>query len=100
VDPSPLSEIGAAWHVAPHVLVRAWEGEIVAYNDETGHTHHFMDVAAWILERLSAHAMTELDVMAAATTELEPETEGDFARSIRSSLSLLQGLGLIEAAPS
>lgn len=91
-----MSESGAAWHVAPHVMVRAWDDEVVAYNDETGHTHQFMELAAWILERLASSAMTESDLLAAAATDLEPEGGNDsLASSIKSSLTLIQGLGLI-----
>lgn len=94
-----MSETGGAWYVAPHVLVRAWEGEIVAYNDETGHTHQFLELAAWALERLSSSAMTERDLMVAAAAELELEAAGDLVSSLRNSIALLQGLGLIEASP-
>lgn len=90
------SENGAAWQVAPHVLTRSWDGEVVAYNDQTGHTHHFMDLAAWVLERLPSRPMTETDLVAAAECELEPPPGGDFAKPIKSSLVLFQGLGLIE----
>ena len=88
------------WRVAPQVLMRAWKGEVVAYNDATGHTHHFMELAAWIFEHLSARTMTEADLMTAAATEIEPQTDGDLAISMRNSLALLQGLGLLETAPS
>jgi PqqD family protein of HPr-rel-A system len=100
VNASIAGGTGVAWQLAAHVLVRTWDGEIVAYNDETGHTHHFMEIAAWILEGISARAMTEGDVMAAAAAELEPPAEGELAASIRSSFALLQGLGLIEAVPA
>lgn len=94
-----MSEIGDAWHVASHVLVRAWDGEIVAYNDETGHTHQFLELAAWALERLSGSAMTEHDLMMAAAAELELEATGDLVNSLRNSIALLRGLGLIQGPP-
>jgi PqqD family protein of HPr-rel-A system len=94
------SDVAAHWRVAPQVLIRAWDGEVVAYNDVTGHTHHFMELAAWIFERLSAQMMSEDDLMAAATAELEPQTDSDLAISIRNSLGLFQGLGLLETASS
>ena len=99
MDPPVSSEPGAAWHVAPHVLMRTWDGEVVAYNDETGHTYQFMELSAWMLERLSGSVMTESDLLAAAASELEPEGEDSLASSIKSSLMLFQGLGLIEPAP-
>ncbi len=82
------------------MLVRTWDGEVVAYNDETGHTHHFMDLAAWILERLPGRPTTEDDLVTAAASELELQAEADLASSIRNSLVLFRGLGLIEASPS
>jgi PqqD family protein of HPr-rel-A system len=97
-----MAASGAAtsWRLASQVLMRAWGGEVVAYNDVTGHTHHFMELAAWIFEHLSARTMTEADLMTAAATELDSQTDSGLATSIRNSLALLQGLGLIETAPS
>jgi PqqD family protein of HPr-rel-A system len=88
----------ARWRVSPHVLIRAWDGEVVAYNDVTGHTHHFMDLAAWTFERLSMGAMAETDLMAAAAGELALEPGSDLATSVRGSLALFHRLGLLEAA--
>ena len=86
------------WRMSPRVLMRAWDGEVVAYNDVTGHTHHFMDLSAWTLERLSMGAMAEAELMAAAAAELEPEPGSDLATSVRNSLLLFQRLSLLEAA--
>jgi len=94
------SGAAASWRLASQVRMRTWGGEVVAYNDVTGHTHHFMELAAWIFEHLSARTMTEVDLMTAAAAELEPQTDSDLATSMRNSLALLQGLGLIETAPS
>jgi PqqD family protein of HPr-rel-A system len=91
-------DASARWRVSSHVLMRAWDGEVVAYNDVTGHTHHFMDLAAWTLERLSMGAMAEGELMAAAAAELEPEPGSDLATSVRNSLVLFQRLSLLEAA--
>src|SRR5215475_5155581 len=90
----------ARWRVAPHVLVRSWESEVLAYNDVTGHTHHFMDLAAWMFERLAAHAMAEAELLAVAAAELELEKEADLAASVQNSLRLFEGLSLLEAVPA
>jgi PqqD family protein of HPr-rel-A system len=91
-------DASARWRMSPHVLMRAWNGEVVAYNDVTGHTHHFMDLAAWTFEHLSMGAMAEGELMAAAAAELEPEPGSDLETSVRNSLLLLQRLSLLEAA--
>jgi PqqD family protein of HPr-rel-A system len=91
-------DASARWRMSPHVLMRAWDAEVVAYNDVTGHTHHFMDLAAWTLERLSQGAMAETELMAAAAAELEPEPGSDLETSVRNSLLLFQRLSLLEAA--
>ena len=92
--------VAGCWRVSPHVLMRAWDGEVVAYNDVTGHTHHFMDLAAWVFEHLSARAMAETDLMAAAGVELEPQPGSDLAPAVRNSLAMFQRLSLLEAAKS
>ena len=91
-------DAGARWRMSPHVLMRAWDGEVVAYNDVTGHTHHFMDLAAWTFERLSMGAMAEAELKAAAAAELELEPGSDLETSVRNSLLLFQRLNLLEAA--
>lgn len=90
----------SSWRVAPQVMLRAWDGEVVVYNDMTGHTHHFMELAAWVFEHLSARAMSEADLLAAAAAELELQSDSDLATSVENSLTLFRGLGLLEATPS
>jgi len=79
--------------------MRSWDGEVVAYNDETGHTHHFMELAAWVFAQLQGHPMTEDDLVTVAASELELQADGNLGSSISSSLALFRRLGLIEESP-
>ena len=100
MDATGRKDAAVRWHVSPHVLMRVWNGEVVAYNDVTGHTHHFMDLAAWVFEHLSFRSMGEADLMAAAATELELEPGSDLTTSMRNALALFQRLSLLEDAPA
>ena len=42
-----------AWRIAPDVLWRVWDGEVVAYSGTTGDTHHFADIAAFLFRILA-----------------------------------------------
>ncbi|MGH6968016.1 MAG: HPr-rel-A system PqqD family peptide chaperone [Stellaceae bacterium] len=42
------------WRIAAAVDWRVWDGEVVAYNDRSGDTHHFADFAGWVFARLAA----------------------------------------------
>jgi hypothetical protein len=94
------TDVATRWRVEQSVLARAWDGEVVAHNDVTGHTHHFMDLAAWIFEQLKAREMTEAELWTAAAAELELSAESDLAVSVANTLELFQRLSLLEAAPS
>ena len=93
-------EPAVRWRVARHVLMRCWDGEVLAYNDVTGHTHHFMDLAAWMFEQLAAHAQAEAELLAVAVAELELPKGGDLAASVRNSLRLFERHSLLEAVPA
>ncbi len=60
-----------ARRIGPAVQWRDWDGEIVAYNDRTGDTHHFADLAAWMFRLLIARTLDESGIHAAAEAEIE-----------------------------
>ena len=51
--------IGGATRIGGFVQWREWDGEIVAYNDRTGDTHHFADLAAWLFRKLAEAPATK-----------------------------------------
>ena len=42
----------ASKRIGSFVHWREWDGEIIAYNDRTGDTHHFADLSAWLFRLL------------------------------------------------
>lgn len=87
-----------AWRIAPDVLWRVWDGEVVAYSGTTGDTHHFADIAAFLFRILAEKAASEQDLLDAAAREIELPAAVDRGTAIRRSLALLERLELIEAA--
>ncbi len=89
---------GATQRIGSFVQWREWDGEIVAYNDRTGDTHHFADLAAWLF-RLLATAPADADaITAAADSEIELPARIDRATAIARALDLFVRLDLLEAA--
>ena len=43
----------ATRQIGSFVHWREWDGEIIAYNDRTGDTHHFADLSAWLFRLLT-----------------------------------------------
>lgn len=77
---------------------RDWDGEIVAYNDRTGDTHHFADLAAWLFRLLAGGPLDDDAIAAAATREIELPAGVDRAAALQRALDLFARLELIEAA--
>jgi PqqD family protein of HPr-rel-A system len=88
---APVRRIGA------FVLWREWDGEIVAYNERTGDTHHFADLAAWLFRLLALAPASDAAIEAAAVNEIELPATIDRARAIARTLDLFARLELIEA---
>ncbi|HVA13822.1 MAG TPA: HPr-rel-A system PqqD family peptide chaperone [Stellaceae bacterium] len=87
-----------ARRIGAFVQWREWNGEIVAYNDRTGDTHHFADLAAWMFRLLATRAASEDAIAAAAASEIELPAAIDRAAAIARTLDLFARLDLIEAA--
>ncbi len=84
--------------IAPDVLWRAWDDEIVCYSNTTGDTHHFADLAAWLFRLLSTEAANEPEIEATALQRIELPTTVDGPAAIRRTLDMFQRLSLLEAA--
>ena len=90
---------GIARHrIGSFVAWREWDGEIVAYNDRTGDTHHFADMAAWLFRLLATAARSDEAIATAAANEIELPASVDRSAAIRRTLDLFARLDLIEAA--
>lgn len=90
---------GAARHrIGSYVQWRDWDGEIVAYNDRTGDTHHFADLAAWLFRRLSAAPLSDAAIAETAAREIELPPAIDRAAALARTLDLFARLDLLEAA--
>jgi PqqD family protein of HPr-rel-A system len=88
--------LGTAWQLADGILWRAWDGEVVAYNELTGDTHHFMDLAAWVFEALTARPATPDGLAQAAADGVEVPPDQDLAASLARTLDLFRTLRLVE----
>lgn len=75
---------------------REWDGEIVAYNDRTGDTHHFADLAAWLFRQLATSPQTAETLAATAAREVELPPAIDGAAAIARTLDLFARLDLAE----
>lgn len=78
---------------------RDWDGEIVAYNDRTGDTHHLADLPAWVFRRLAAAPASAEEIIAAARDEIDLAANTDHRAALTRSIDLLERLGLLAAAP-
>jgi PqqD family protein of HPr-rel-A system len=88
----------AAQRIGGFVQWREWDGEIVAYNDRTGDTHHFADLAAWLFRLLARTPADTAAIAAAAETEIELPASVDRAGALARTLDLFARLDLLEAA--
>ena len=77
-EPPPMTD-AATRAIGSFVHWREWDGEIIAYNDRTGDTHHFADFSAWLLRRLT-HAPASDMAIAAAVTARNWIAAGDRSR--------------------
>ncbi len=82
--------------IGAFVQWREWDGEIVAYNDRSGDTHHFADLAAWLFCRLTRAALSDEAIAAAAASEIELPAAIDRAAAIARTLELFAQLDLLE----
>jgi PqqD family protein of HPr-rel-A system len=98
-DAQPTSE-AVLWRVSPAVRWRGWGGEIAAYDEATGDTHHLADLAAWVFGRLAEEAagIPALAAAASRAIELPPGTVP--AAAIGETIGLLHQRRLIEPMKS
>lgn len=94
-DPLPLTDATGTWRIAQAVDWRAWNGEIVAYNDRSGDTHHFADFAGWLFARLAAAPGDVKSLTSAATDTLELRC-GAPAATVERTLALFHKLDLLD----
>jgi PqqD family protein of HPr-rel-A system len=84
--------------IGSFVQWREWDGEIVAYNDRTGDTHHFADLAAWMFRLLATTSASADAIADAVGNEIELPATIDRDAAIARTLDLFARLDLIEAA--
>jgi PqqD family protein of HPr-rel-A system len=94
-DAQPAS-MAVAWQIAPAVRWRCWGGEIAAYDDATGDTHHLADLAAWVFGRLAEDAASVAGLTHAASRAVELPAGTDLSAAIAETVGLLHQRRLIE----
>jgi PqqD family protein of HPr-rel-A system len=85
----------ASKRIGSFVHWREWDGEIIAYNDRTGDTHHFADLSAWLFRLLTRGAASEETIAAAAAREIELPPAIDQGAVIARTLDLFARLDLL-----
>ncbi len=88
----------ATRRIGPFVHWREWDGEIIAYNDRTGDTHHFADLSAWLFRLLTRAPASDDAIAAAAAREIELPPAINRDAVIARTLDLFMRLDLLEAA--
>jgi PqqD family protein of HPr-rel-A system len=88
----------ATKRIGSFVHWREWDGEIIAYNDRTGDTHHFADLSAWLFIFLTRAAANDAAIAAAVANEIELPAAIDRDAVIARTLDLFTRLDLLEAA--
>jgi PqqD family protein of HPr-rel-A system len=88
----------ATRRIGSFVHWREWDGEIIAYNDRTGDTHHFADLSAWIFRLLARAPASDAAIAAAVADEIELPPAIDRDAVIKRTLDLLTRLDLLEVA--
>jgi PqqD family protein of HPr-rel-A system len=86
----------ATRRIGSFVHWREWDGEIIAYNDRTGDTHHFADLSAWIFRLLTRAPASDAAIAAAVAEEIELPPAIDRDAVIARTLDLLTRLDLLE----
>lgn len=94
-DAQPASSM-VSWRVSPAVRWRAWDGEIAAYDEATGDTHHLADLAAWVFARLAEEAAAVAMLSEAASRAIELPFGRELPGAISETVDLLQARRLIE----
>jgi PqqD family protein of HPr-rel-A system len=88
----------ASKRIGSFVHWREWDGEIIAYNDRTGDTHHFADLSAWLFCLLTRAPASDAAIAAAAANEIELPPAIDRGAVIARTLDLFARLDLLAAA--
>jgi PqqD family protein of HPr-rel-A system len=86
----------ATKRIGSFVHWREWDGEIIAYNDRTGDTHHFADLSAWLFRFLTRGAASDAMIAAAVANEIELPAAIDRDAVIARTLDLFTRLELLE----
>ncbi|MGH6969640.1 MAG: HPr-rel-A system PqqD family peptide chaperone [Stellaceae bacterium] len=94
-DPLHLSDATGTWRIAPAVDWRAWDSEIVAYNDRSGDTHHFADFAGWLFAQL-ATAPSDVPSLTAAAVDTVDLRCGAPPATVERTLALFHKLDLLD----
>jgi len=94
-DPLDPREATGTWRIAAAVDWRAWDGEVVAYNDRSGDTHHFADFAGWLFTQLTAAPADVASLTAAAIDAVELRC-GAPAATVERTLALFRKLDLLD----
>ncbi len=89
------SEATGTWRIAAAVDWHAWDGEIVAYNNRSGDTHHFADFAGWLFGQLAAAPADVPSLTAAAIDAVELRC-GAPAATVERTLALFQKFDLLD----
>ncbi len=89
-DVAPKRIIGSFVHW------REWDGEIIAYNDRTGDTHHFADLSAWLFRLLTRAPASDAAIAVAAAEEIELPPAIDRDAVIARALDLFTRLDLLD----
>jgi PqqD family protein of HPr-rel-A system len=87
----------ATRRIGSFVRWREWDGEIIAYNDRTGDTHHFADLSAWLFIRLTRSALSDAAIAACIADEVELPPAIDQGAVIARTLELFTRLDLLES---
>jgi len=90
-----MTEAAVTRRIGAFVHWREWDGEIVAYNDRTGDTHHFADLAAWLFRLLTRAPASDEAIAAAAAEEIELPPAIDRDAVIARALDLFARLDLL-----
>jgi PqqD family protein of HPr-rel-A system len=88
----------ATKRIGSFVHWREWDGEIIAYNDRTGDTHHFADLSAWLFRLLTRAAASDAAIAAAVADQVELPAAIDREAVVRRTLDLFARLDLLDAA--
>jgi PqqD family protein of HPr-rel-A system len=93
------SSAASRWRVDEAVRWRDWEGEIVAYSDRTGDTHHLADLSAWLFARLARGAVDEPSLAQDAAETVELPAGTDLCNAVAETIALLARLRLVASEP-